>query len=478
MTTQLCTELQNMTYALIDNATLTAVQRIQGDITIKNTDTIDGDLVAFENLVQAILFYDELVCIDNYKNEHNTSRKISFDFIRFVEPDVCNLGQAEAFAKSESIKIKPKIKGGKFADDDFKSFLEMIKMNIICTWDQRSSIYYLTMKLLGQPYTDEWSKYSQLSATIFNELSDVATTKGHWSEEIALVGSDGIPLTAETFKEKNSDLGGTTKSLDMFVASLNWLAYKSIYYSTSAKLLNADSFLHPIRHAFQIHWMKKSGVYGHDFTKKLIDSMSQSASNSIAEIKDYGRVATTSFEAPIFSAWLVSESGSPAQVINAAKELKSTQPFIEIRGLLRQIRHAYDEDSLKASNQLITKWSAELEKASTELKYLYGVKTNHGIPSSLIMNVFNSVAAITQSPRFPDFGFNLKKPEFMKSPLTKSFAHVYKSIASELTTTERLGGFKDYLSSSVKIDKDRVFSNHKVEDPKFQRYSSSWKRPM
>lgn len=48
-----------MTYALIDNATLTAVQRVMGQIIVKTPDTINGDLVALENLVQAILFYDD-----------------------------------------------------------------------------------------------------------------------------------------------------------------------------------------------------------------------------------------------------------------------------------------------------------------------------------------------------------------------------------------------------------------------------------
>ncbi|EFC3045672.1 TPA: hypothetical protein ACHKAX_RS15560, partial [Escherichia coli] len=59
-----------MSYALIDNASLTAVERTLGDILVKNPDTINGDLVAFENLIQAILFYDTLICVDNYKKEY------------------------------------------------------------------------------------------------------------------------------------------------------------------------------------------------------------------------------------------------------------------------------------------------------------------------------------------------------------------------------------------------------------------------
>lgn len=50
-----------MTYALIDNATLTAVQRATGAVTVQNTDTINGDLCAVENFLQGILFYDDLL---------------------------------------------------------------------------------------------------------------------------------------------------------------------------------------------------------------------------------------------------------------------------------------------------------------------------------------------------------------------------------------------------------------------------------
>ena len=64
-----------MTYALIDNATLTAVQRATGAVAVKTSDTINGDLCALENFLQGNLFSDDLLSIDNYKPEHRYSRK-------------------------------------------------------------------------------------------------------------------------------------------------------------------------------------------------------------------------------------------------------------------------------------------------------------------------------------------------------------------------------------------------------------------
>jgi hypothetical protein len=471
-----------MTYALIDNATLTAVQRVMGDIIILNTDTINGDLVAFENFIQAILFYDDLICIDNYKEEYREDRIKQFDFIRFISESDFDFSKIDEHAKAEANSIRPEIRGGEFVDQDFQEFFSLLNMNMICTWDMTSSVYYLTMKMLGQPNTEEWSKYGALSSSIFNELSDAAQTHGRWSKEVKLIGSDGTIHTKERMAEErqkqNRGLGGTTKSLDMFVASLNWLGYKSIYYSLAAKYFKADSFLHPIRHSFQLHWMKKTGAYGHDFTSKLVGSLSTNLQTTVSEIVDYGRSSTVHLDIPIFSAWLLQQSGSPRNIIEAALELKKSDDMQNIRGLLNQIRIAYDDDGLGAANKNIAKWEAELIKASASVKATYGIKTAQGIPSSSIMNVYNSFAAFASLPSFPTFDFNVPLPNFVRSNTSSSFSNVYKSISKELTTIERLGGIRDELSSSFSIDRQAYKLGVKTESPRFRNVSSEWKIPM
>ena len=220
-----------MSYALIDNASLTAIQRVMGQVVVKNPDTVSGDLVALENVIQAILFYDDLICIDNYKEEHNEARKTTFEFLNFISPkDYPEFEKIEKKAKYQAKSIRPEIRSGKFVDQDFGELLDKLKMNMVCTWDLRSSVYYLTMKMLGQPNTPEFQKYSELSAAIFNELSDAGDTFGHWSEDASIIGSDGRLYLKEEMQKvaeaKNRGFGGTTRALDMFIASLNWLAYK------------------------------------------------------------------------------------------------------------------------------------------------------------------------------------------------------------------------------------------------------------
>lgn len=454
-----------MAYALIDNASLTAVQRVMGDVVVRNPDTVNGDLVAFENLVQAILFYDELVCIDNYKDEYREQRKDQFDFIRFISPEEINFDQIEEKAKSESDSIRPEVRGGEFVDDDFSQLLHMLKMNMVCTWDMASSNYYLTMKMLGQPNTPEFQKYSELSASIFSELSDVGDTLGRWSNEARFIGSNGEEHT------KN-----ITSALRTFIASLNWLAYKSIYYSLAASYLRADTFLHPIRHSYQIHWMRKTGAYGHDFTSKLIGALEIDLSTTIEKIIDKGRSAALSLEVPIFSAWLASQAGDVSGVIGAALEIRGNDEFQQVRGLLREIRTAYDEEGLSEANKRIGKLEAELAKASDRTKEMYGIKTDQGIQTSFIMKAYNSVAALNGLPQFPEFDFKIPLPSFLSSN-SSSFSNIYKNVASELTSIERLGGVRDVLGARFNIDTER-YRAPKTEAPEYRYVTSHWKKPM
>lgn len=369
-----------MTYALIDNSTLTAVQRITGQVESRSRYSVDGDIAALENVIQAILFYDDVISIDDYKEKYKEERKKQFDFIKFLDPNQFNLDEIKNIATKETRNIVPTIRGGEFADEDFKEFLELLKMHIVCTWDISSSIYYLNMKMLGQPDTAEFDKYSDLSASIFAELADAAETKGEYNSKALLVDRNGHNISFPGYKVPgakwgNGEAGGTTDALDAFVASLSWLSYKSIYYLHSARYLQADTFLYPIRQAFQVHYMNKTSAYGYDFTSSLLSNFNKSLSGDITRIISSDRATATSFDIPIFSAWLVKETGNVKNVIEAALQLKKDHRIVEARENLKAIRNLFDSEDLAAANKKVGKLHDEVTKASNRLLDDFGLKT-------------------------------------------------------------------------------------------------------
>ena len=90
--------------------------------------------------------------------------------------------------------------------------------------------------MLGQPDTEEFTKYGQLSASIFCELLDSQETNGPdpYRDNYQLIDSQGTPIQEDyripMAKWGDGSTGGLTPGLRSFLAALNWLAFKTIYY--------------------------------------------------------------------------------------------------------------------------------------------------------------------------------------------------------------------------------------------------------
>lgn len=473
-----------MAYALIDNATLTAVQRLTGRAKSRSEDSTDGDIVALENLLQAILFYDDIVTIDDYKAEYKESRRKEFDFIRFLNPSELRLNEIEAAARSEVLSAIPTIHGGKFADADFRNFLDLLKMHMICTWDLKSSVYYLTMKMLGQLDSPEFGKYSNISASIFSELVDAGESDARLDRKLSLLDRDGRPIDPSNYyilgaKSGNGKSGGVTGALEAFVAALSWLSYKTLYYLHSARFLHADTFLYPVRQAYQIHYMQKKGVYAHDFTKSVIDRMTNTMNTDLRRIVSSDRAIATALDLPIFSAWLVMECGSVTQIVDAARQLRSDKRIVAAREQIREVRSCFDVDDLAEANAKVSKIIKEIERTSSVLVSSFGLRSNAGIPMSRLMMVYNTFAEFAGWSKLPQYDFKIKLPQIVADHLPKQgFSTLYRDIGADLAQVWRLGEARQRLEAAVQIDKDQSAYKPKAESPEYRNVYTWWKSPM
>jgi hypothetical protein len=450
----------------------------------RSGDSIDGDIVALENLLQAILFYDDIVTIDDYKAEYREARRNEFDFVRFLNPSELRLNEIEDDARNEALSIIPTIRGGEFVDADFRSFLDLLKMHMICTWDVTSSTYYLTMKMLGQPNSPEFGKYGNISASIFSELVDSSETDTRLKQRLVLLNKDGSSIDPSNYyipgaRSGGGKSGGITEALQAFVAALSWLSYKTLYYVHSARFLHADTFLYPVRQAFQIHYMQKRGVYGHDFTKSVIDRMAKSMKTDLHRIVSSDRAVAAPLDLPVFSAWLVMECGTVTQVIEAARQLRGDKRIVTAREQIREIRSCLDSDDLAGANVKILKIIKEIEKTSSLLVSAFGLKNSSGVPTSRLMMVYNTLSAFTGWPKLPQYDFKINLPQIITDHLPRyGFSALYRDIGTDLAQVWRLGEARQRLGAAVVIDKHGRAYTPKAENSKYRNAHSWWKSPM
>lgn len=472
-----------MTYALIDNATLTGVQRITGEVATRTADSIDTDIVALENLIQAILFYDDLIAIDDYIPEHKEQRHSVFPYIRFLPPDSYNLRPIEQYAADAAAKLKPEIRGGEFVNDDFKKLFDLLQTHIVCTWDLSSSIYYLTLKTLAPRYSEEFNKYGKLAAGIFAELHDSKNERVHSKGDVKLVDRFGNSISdgyiIPDAKWGGGETGGITGAISAFVASLTWLANRSVYYSLSAKHLKADTFLYPIRQAYQQHYISQTCNYGHNYAKNLVDNFSKSLSGDIIDIHKGGLATATAIDIPVFSAWLAMKTGNPKDIVTAALQIRDDSPIKEVRDQLREVRRFFDESDIGTANKSATKILSDIKGISDDMRVKYGIKTKQGIPITRLVHVYNTIAAIKGLPTLPDYDFTVQLPEFLHNLKKDSgFCSLYRNISHDLSTVWALGDARDILGSNVVLNDEGSAYNPKSEDPKYRHVHSHWKSPM
>ena len=472
-----------MTYALIDNSTLTAVQRVTGQIMTKSKDSVDTDIVALENLVQAILFYDRIVAVDDYIPKYRDERIAAFPFITFLNAHEYNIDTIEEKAAEKAAEIKPEIRGGEFANEDFKRLVDLLQTHIVCTWDISSSIYYLTLKGLVNSDSPEFEKYGNLAASIFIELSDATETGIRTSGDVKLIDRFGNPITkgykVPGARWGDGSTGGTTGAIHAFVAALVWLANRSIFYSLTAKYLQADTFLYPIRQAYQQYYISKTCGYGYDYPKHIVEHFSTTLGGDLIDISNGGLSTATAIDLPIFSAWLAKETGDAAAIVNVATQIRKVPEFVEARDQLRAIRNSFDSDDIAEANKTVAKIVKDISKSSADIRAKYGIETRQGLPVTRLVHVYNTYAALNGLPNIPDFDFKIKLPDFIRNLKKHSgFSSIYRNISSDLSRVWALGEARDILGARVVKDEKAVAYNPKSEAPEYRHVHSPFKSPM
>lgn len=472
-----------MRHAIVDNATLTAVQRVLGDIEIFNALSLDGDLAALENLVVGILFYDKLFVINDYKEEFRAARLSRFDFCLPIEKSEFPYEALNTQANEAVKDIILRVAGGKIDNNAFGTFLNTLKLHTTYTWDMASSNFFLTMKMLQGKNSIDIEKYSKLNQTIFAELN--ASQEENFGQNNdrrpLLLSSDGTPIPRLSHKDERRF--EVSKQVYAFASSLNWLSLRTAFYTLLAAQFSADCISHPMRSAFQVSFSGPSGFADHKFREFLL-KIHNEAKDTIIDIKSNTDNIFAKLNFPIFSAWIANQTKDPNEIIDFALNLRTKEPFVEAR---RQLIALEELQDLKNSTKYVTKVNRilrELGKTSELLRSQFGVTEANGVSLSPVIFLINIGLSLAGLPNLPDVPFKIKRPDFMHVFEKRSGFHgVIRSVVQDLTAIERLGSTHAILTSKARIKIDEYSKKpleilFKKEEEKYFGKESGWKIPM
>lgn len=175
---------------------------------------------------------------------------------------------------------------------------------------------------------------------------------------------------------------------------------------------------------------------------------------------------------------LLKKIGDPAKFIEAAYELRETQPFMEARQKLIELESLVKNDNAKfvvEANKLVR----EIDKTLDTIASKYYANTEQGLSSSNLIMLWNLSTIATKLPMIPEFDIKIPQLEPLKHFLPqKGFKTVYRTLISDLTQVSRLGSLHEKITSRVVLDDEAHYVFEKTENVRFKNYASSWKLPM
>lgn len=444
---------------LVDNATLSGVERLIGESQTGNLRNTDNDIVCLEKLVTAILFSDGLICIDDYKEQYRSRRIKKFDFIGFRKIDGETYSALAKDAAEFSRSMVFAFEGSKPAGD-VVSFFESLRIDPQLRWDIFVSSEYLTMSLLVRDTRNVG--YEAAIDSVFR--SEGANATSVYSEpdvrpNITVSGHPDIADIKElvhAFASANENYKGvsTRSLLDRMIFGYGWAAERAHFYNSVAAREGAEPYLAPLRDAFCESCCRldaKTQISG------LIETLKSKSRQAVAQVIDASGNAKFAMKLPFFTAYLISKCENPRECIEFALQLRDHSDFRDCRNILSNLGHLGARERYKEVNLILSL----LEKSCTKLLKSYGVNTGAETPISLSLGLSGLSPSI-----------DVKLSGLFAAYRNRPFTRVFRNIAQDMLSVERLGALNDKLRSSIREHRDATYPGLAVT-PKFMEHRQS-----
>ncbi|KDA01016.1 MAG: hypothetical protein V7651_12055 [Hyphomonas oceanitis] len=459
-----------MPIALIDNSTLTSVQRLTGQAPAPRSYDMEGDYSALEGYAQTILFNDAFYALDDYKPEYRASRAAAFPPIRFIGISKYDALEVDSIELSKEFALD--LRGGEMPEGIVQEFLENMNLMLTAAWHMQSSNYFLTLKILREEdgASNEKYKYSPLTAAIFQQL--IGRENAQDAPLPTLIDSKGNPIPSSR-NMGNGKIEAVSEDLLEFSNSINWLARRAIFYALVASQANAQLCLHPIRHNFLAAWGGQKGLF--QPSKTWANGMRRYFSGKLAEVVNEVNseidAQEIGLELPPFAAWAVGKTGKVSSALELLYERRQHNDFVAIRQKFDEIHSLFAEgDALKAKKE-VNRLKTALQKESASIVAKFGDSSGSRFSISASASIPAGIGvSISKDFSLPDFGQGASS--------RRAFRVAFRSIASEIAAFQALGRVRHQLRAEVR--KDDTFSTPAldIEESRYRYSRPYWKKPM
>jgi|GEM_PF-4528457 len=429
---------------LLDNATLTSVQRALGYVKVQNESVFDLEIANLSNFCDAILFSDDIyIPYDIYISKFINERKDLFEQIGVMN---LNIEKDE----EDINEIASKLFSRWYLDynDDntglFNRIMNLMDIYMKFVWNHRSSEYWLVMRafqsqegnisggrlpifeaLLTEPNQNIWEGYKKAG-----------------SHDI--VDSMGRILKEEQLREGYRTMPGPKK----MIAAMSWNIYRAIYYRIVATLNDCTYYPHSLRGIGaildSITVKDKSinegslSLYGFtDSCKMISDSFNEILEKQKSELFSVGAITgSMTFSIPPILGYILSKTNYKEEFFEVLLKMRNDSKVVNLRGELRE----FEESVRQGDFTRIRKWKISLEKTSNLVQKEIGLEE-----SKFVITPLSYITGGMISEK----GIGISIPKSFNKIITspQNWRIWYREVALNLQNVARLGQQYDKLKS-------------------------------
>ncbi len=437
-----------MQLTVVDNSTLTAVQRLSGTAPTRSSKNTEGDIAALETFVQALLFSDLVCSIDDYKPQFREIRAKEFPYVRLLQPFEVDMEGVADEVRQEVKQLNLAIGDGKLKGE-LGRVMSSLGLLTHCAWEMSSSVFWLQLYLVSNPEIDvDKATMHQVMAG----LEDMASAADFfWSKEIVI--------------ESTTNQGeGPTRGLAALVAAVSWLIARVRYYEAGAQMLQASLSLHPVRHGYLAHRLQLEGAIGDHIKGRLVHMLAEQTMNAVANEVSL-EPGFLQVPVPFFAGWLATQREDIPAMLQLALEIKMEPDFLSFRRQLAEISN--DRIGVDRAKAL----QSDVRQVVERFFGKYSIPAMGATGTALV----TLGETITKTPVNPLL--QLVRTILPNACALTTGVGLFRHIAHDLNQIPRWGDVRDKLGRSVRLDEKPVFEP-KALDPDDLNRVLRYRKPM
>jgi hypothetical protein len=442
-----------MTTALIDNATVSSIQRALGKAKLRDLGVLDIEQAALGRFAEAMLLCDRVVVPDNYKEQFTPARKkllsaLGVEFLPVPEPLDTALN---AIARDLAEPWREAYKEGQDRTL-FNEYFGQVQAFSKFIWEHSSSEFFLVFRAHGV------EKESPLIEALLSSPKD-----DDLGRDLQIYAKNG----------KVVEWDKMSRHVQRMLAVMGWLGHQYIWHQSFAAKHDLAYMPHPLRDFFANDFLSRVNIGATSASK--FDSV---FSNGFAKfrgtlhegLEKLGRAPSSiNIPMPTFLPLLVKESRNGDEFIQVLGQVRKEKKVVELREMLSE-----------ANNQSELGNYAPLSKISREIEIVgQNFLLERGVDQRII-RLAPPTTLVGIKVEGDDSAIRMRMPSALYKQyfLTKRYRAFIRDVMAELAAPAQFGALKTKMNGWVWAEQSESDFSGAAFYTKDYRFPSLYHKPL